>query len=456
MIGKIKGIKSGGSKINGIIEEANARGIITAGDFVKYINGIGENTQLSSVQFATKLISAIALDENRVFIAYFYDLYNTKRLYGTVVTIEEDKIIAGTDTQLMVKTNSTDKINSIMLSMEIIADNKVIIPISINSVLWTYICTIQDNEISIQTATTLSYSSIQIMNQMGVSIPIKLNNNKVLIVYSDGYSSSSNSLNPKLSAVICTITDTDIIVESKVQLSTETIITNRRFSAIKLNQDRILIVYSGGISNGLNAMMCTLNGTEITVNENIILEEENKDEQYIMANRLNENKVFIAYGYYSIYGMICNISNTTITVENKTLLCNIGPTTGYYITGMSTILINNKIYIIYNHSKDTSNINIEEMVISINENIINIEKTIILITSKPTTLYLSAIKLTNDVIFVANGGTTDYLSGLMFNSMSLVQKATSEDEIYGIATSKALEGQLVKVVRPNYNESEEN
>ena len=86
---------SNGIKINGIIEDyyAYAGENISAGDFVEFVNGIasktnyGESadTQLCTANYTGEVISAIALDENRVFIAHSYA--TDRHLYGIVCMI---------------------------------------------------------------------------------------------------------------------------------------------------------------------------------------------------------------------------------------------------------------------------------------------------------------------------------------------------------------------------------
>ena len=111
---KLYGQNKGGMSINGIIQDyyAYAGENISAGDLVEYVNGIaretnyGESvdTQLSSETKTGEVISAVTLDENRVFISHSYgsDYY----LYGLVVTVNGNTITCGTDTQLSSTTHS--------------------------------------------------------------------------------------------------------------------------------------------------------------------------------------------------------------------------------------------------------------------------------------------------------------------------------------------------------------
>ena len=76
-IAKLYGQKASGININGIIKDyyAYAGENISAGDLVEYINGVAgqttetsANTQLSNVSHTADVVSAVKLDDSRVFI----------------------------------------------------------------------------------------------------------------------------------------------------------------------------------------------------------------------------------------------------------------------------------------------------------------------------------------------------------------------------------------------------
>jgi hypothetical protein len=83
MEAKLYGQNKGGMSINGIIKDyyAYAGENISAGDLVEYVNGVAgktdygesEDTQLSTETYTANVISAVVLDENRVFIAHNRD-----------------------------------------------------------------------------------------------------------------------------------------------------------------------------------------------------------------------------------------------------------------------------------------------------------------------------------------------------------------------------------------------
>lgn len=100
----------------------------------------------------------------------------------------------------------------------------------------------------------------------------------------------------------------------------------------------------------LYGMLCTITGTTITVETNVQLSSDNYSGNAISAVKLDEGKVFIAHSYgsnYYLYGMVCTISGTTITKGTDTQLdsnVNTGKT-------ISVIAINeSKVFIVFPRS----------------------------------------------------------------------------------------------------------
>ena len=113
----------GGTGIKGIIENyyVYAGSNVSAGDLVEYINGIASqttetsvDTQLSSIEKTGSAISAIKLDDNRIFIAHSYG--KNYHLYGMIVSINGDIITTGTDTELVTPTHAGTTISTELLS----------------------------------------------------------------------------------------------------------------------------------------------------------------------------------------------------------------------------------------------------------------------------------------------------------------------------------------------------
>ncbi len=133
---------------------------------------VENSAQLSTNQFSGKTISATALSENKVFIAH--SCTTDSLLFGMLCTINEGSINVISDTPLNLESNSGDFISTVLLSA-----NKVLIvhSYSSNYYLCKTACTVSENEIFIQTATLLSIDA-------GYAISAtKVNENRLFIAH---------------------------------------------------------------------------------------------------------------------------------------------------------------------------------------------------------------------------------------------------------------------------------
>lgn len=172
---------SGGSKINGIVEEYMAGGNITTGGFVKLVNelNIGENTQLSSsTNSGTTNINIVKLTENKVYVIYNGDYSNSKyKLHGMLCTINETDITIVSDTVLDSRYNYEHTISAVALD-----ENRVFISYiredSSNKYLYGLIVSING---TIGTITQLYDTSLMYRTLSAMLI----NDNKVFIILGD-------------------------------------------------------------------------------------------------------------------------------------------------------------------------------------------------------------------------------------------------------------------------------
>lgn len=114
--GKVLGKSGGGLNIQGIIEEYTASGNISAGDFVNYIQNLGTDTSLSSTKYYGYNISAVALSQNKVFIAHGSRSSNNKYLNGIICTISNNTISYGNVTSISSADYAGISISAVALS----------------------------------------------------------------------------------------------------------------------------------------------------------------------------------------------------------------------------------------------------------------------------------------------------------------------------------------------------
>lgn len=431
--GKVLGAACG-IKINGIIEEYTVAsgGNVSAGDFVKFVNEYGTDTQLDT----GKIKSAVLLNENKVFIAYGKG--NNILLYGIVCTISGTTITIGTETQL-----STDSYSGSTVSAVVLNENKVFIAHRANNYLNAIICEINETIITTGTDTQISTD-----NYSGYIISaVKLNESKVFIAH-------SRTSNYNLNAIICTLSGTTITVGTDTQLSTNNY-TGYTISVVALNESKVFIAHSNSSYYNLYGTVCTIEETTITAGTLTQLSTGNYTGKTISAITLNENKVFIAHSslasgsgtYYDLYAIICTINNTTITAGTDTQLSN-NKYSGDFISTIK--LTENRIFIAHSYN---SNKLLYGIVCRLSGAIISTEIDDTLISNiLGSDANATVVRLNNDKAFIAHSGT-DAESSTTYRMYGIILKTKimkSAIDIGGIAKTSATMGNNAKIYEPNY------
>ncbi len=289
MQGNVLGQVGGSSKINGIIEEyiVNSGGNISAGDFVKYI-GIksGTDTQLSSINYSGNSMSAVLIDDDKVFVAHAgQPSSHTYNLYGIVCTISGTTITAGTDTLLCTGMQSFNTDISVLL----LENNKVFIAHSNEyfNCLYGIVCTISETTITAGTDTQLS----SIDDSGSLISAVLIDNNKVLVAH------NNTKNNACLHGIICTISETTITAGTDTQLSTNNFTSSSDYNAISavlIDDNKVFIAHAGKSNNNLYGIICTISGTTITAGTDTQLNSNNPVIEPLSAVLIDDNKVFIA------------------------------------------------------------------------------------------------------------------------------------------------------------------
>ncbi len=276
----------------------------------------------------------------------------------------------------------------------------------------------------------------------------KLTENKVFITY--GLNGARG--------IVCNINGTVITVGTYKDIIKDTAPVGNSPTAIALSENKVFIAYSYNSSGYryLKMKICTIEAMTISVSSE---RETRLYGEFISAVLLEKNKIFISHtsvAYDYLHGTVCMIDeNDTITIGTDTQLSFIQ----YTANEMSTVaLSSNAVLIIHNQGKTTSNYYLYGMICTIEDMSITIVKDIQLSAEINSGYAISALKLKEIDIFIAHSLGSNYnLYAMLIEYLPrTVQTATQADKIYGIATTKTTDGQPVKVVRPNYNESEEN
>lgn len=307
---KLYGQNKGGMSINGIIKDyyAYAGENISAGDLVEYINGvagevnygISENIQISSQSHLDPSydgISAVALDNNRIFITY--PCTTNYYWYGMIVTIEGATINLGTEVQLQ----SSTKIGA-NTSMLLLPNGNIFVAHTYPSYNYLYatVISINGEEITVGTTTQLCTKKASGSYISTVLLP----NGNVFVAHS--YNSSNY-----LYGIVATISGTTITVGTDMQLGSQK--TGLGISSICLSNGNVFIAHNN------YAMICTISGTTITAGTDVQIIPSGV-QGIIKAKLISDNKILFVHGDASYYlcGAVCTISDSTISVGTSTVM----------------------------------------------------------------------------------------------------------------------------------------
>ena len=250
--------------------------------------------------------SAVAIGENKVFVVHRGA--GTSYLYGVVCTIAGSDITAGADTVISSLGTSSSYESTSVAS---IATDKVFITHGVYSssrYLYGVVCTISGTTITVGTDTQLSSTA---SSYIAPSNAIAVCSSEETAVFYRNYS------NTYLYGVVCTISGTTITVGTQNQiLDTEG--TNSKYTIAVANLDVDKIFVARVIQTTLYGVVCTINGETITAGTNSqIATASSGSGSYaseVVALALNSATVCLFYGNMSLYGVVCTISGTAISV----------------------------------------------------------------------------------------------------------------------------------------------
>ena len=354
------------------------------------------------------------------------------------------KVSAGDFVKFLNETHSIDtQISNIgyenyNVSAVALSENKAFVTYTYGSSYKTYavVCKIENNSIKLGANTLILNKS----SRYNVSA-VALSENKIMIINGGDY----------IYGVICTINDMTINKGTETMLSNGSIDGRYGLSILKLNSNKVFIVYSSySDTYPLCAIVCTINETTINKGTETTISSETYSQYKISAVALSEEKVFIVYsnnkiGQY-LHAIVCTINETTI---NKGISAKIS-SENTFNTSMSTLIVdNNRAFIAF--SGEDSNY-LYTITITINDLDIKTEKNWKLSNEAYSGKCISIALLSNQKIFIAhNSSSSYYLNALIQDVTNFIDKVNSSlDKIEGVTTTSGTGGQIVNVVTPNY------
>lgn len=436
---------AGGFKIKGIIEDyyVYAGENISAGSFVEFVNGVAGqttgtktvtedsvDTSIVATDWAGRNVSAVALSDNRVFIAHNNN-GTSYYLNAVVCTISGSKITVGTDTQLSTTTNTSYSLATLLLpngnvfiahrgdktnyylkamicsvsgttitkgsdytvvgskyhgymqpSLALLPDGNVFITHgSDNEIPSTYgiVCTVSGRTMSMGTNTLLTDS-----NYSGRSnSTICLNDGSVFIAY-------RRSGDYMLSAMVCTVSGTTITVAIDKLLSTGSN-SGVKLSTTLLPDGKVFLVHGKGY---LDARVITASASSISSGTKLDLTSNNTEEYNVDTICISSNKVLVVYNISKVNALVCTISGTTITAGTDTEIIS-KETSGYSAMGdIAVKLTNGNVFIAHTTSEDENSVSypLEGIVIGVNTSTNLPVKTVSYTVSETVNVYETQVR----------------------------------------------------------------
>jgi len=169
----------------------------------------------------------------------------------------------------------------------------------------------------------------------------------------------------------------------------------------------------------------------------------------ISAVALDSTHVFIAHSYnssYYLYGIVCTISGTTITVGTDTAI-NSSAHSG---SAISAVALNASDVIIYHHAP-SSTATLYYVDVSISGTTITVGTDTQLVSDSYSGAYISAIPADSfGTIFVAHSYSSSYyLYAISKSYDSVIAVSSSADTILGVSKQTKSEGEAVNIVVPD-------
>ena len=401
MEAKLYGQNKGGTSINGIIKDyyVFAKGRVEAGDLVEYVNGVAGKTDygesvdtsiIGSSNAAKTCVSALKIDENRVFLTYCYtssgDNYG---LRGIIATVDGATITKGTSIQID-STGGCEACSAVLLP-----DGNIFVAYDDGSsehYLYARILAVE--------GTTLSYKAIkQLSTASGTAHRIStvlLPNGNVFIAHSYGGLS-----NTALYGLVCTISGTTITMGTDTELGSKSNYAGYAISTCLLPNGNVFIAHSYSSNYYLYGMVVSISGTTITKGTDTALVSSTKAGYVVSAVTLINGNVFIAHSYSAsmyLYKMVVSISGTTITKGTDLTL---GPANdGHAIS--TCLLPNGNVFVASSYDTDYY---LRGRIVSGAGTELSYST---LIKSKYAGSKISSLLLNNGTIFIAHSDSSSY------------------------------------------------
>lgn len=405
-----------------------------------------EDKLISDNVLSSMYMSVTALSDTKVFIAHGSgsETSPTQQLYGVVCEITENGFTFGADRRISAAQNSAYALHAVALSeTKVLVTHSSGLSTSPAYQLKAIIC-----EISGTTITFGSDYTISAVQSTGYYFSaIKLTDSKVFIVYASG----STSPIYQLRGVVCSISGTAISV------GTDAVITavqnaGRYASGVALSESTVFIAHSSG--NGsppqyrLMGVICSISGTSFAIGTDTVIDSSAQSGISISVAKLSASKVFIAHNSQSpstnwLKGIICTIVSGNIAFGEDIPLTENGGTA----QRISTVtLSDSKVAVTHGDSTRSPSDPVVIGIYTIDDTTIALAGETIVNADQSSSQFIGSAALSGTKIFVIHGsGSATPAQRLMGALVSLYQ---TDGAIKGVARTAGAEGDTIQIYVP--------
>lgn len=216
---------------------------------------------------------------------------------------------------------------------------------------------------------------------------------------------------------------------------------NSTMCATLLNDGNIFVVYGG--MNYFYGVVVTIEGSNIIPNTSVALSSTNNNAHSLSAVTLEDGKVFIVHNNYDkapLYGLLCEINGTTITVvgtETQIGTSAYGSWGTVTLTSSSVLLDDGNVFVAHNCGSGSYVQHLYGVVVTINGTTITAGTDTALDTAEDQGCKISAKKLNNGNVFIAHGSGSSYLYAMVCTISGTTITAGTDTEIVSSSYTSA-------------------
>ncbi|URN83960.1 hypothetical protein [Acetobacterium wieringae] len=411
--------QSGGAKINGIVEEyiVQAGSTISAGDFVDFVYSFTNTDVNLYIDKQTTYITAIALSETSVFVAY---TDNTTG-YGeaVIITISGDAITLGTP--VIFRSLAISVLKSVKMS-----ETSILIVFRNNSSQYQQAIVLSINGNIITAGTAIDYTTMGLTSTE--HSVVRLTDTRAIVLYRRGTGG--------LYGVILTLNGTAISKSADLLYSSSIV---QAVSAVAIDESRVFLAFSLNSAN-VKAVVLTVSVDSFTYGTAITLLATTMATNIIESIKLNSTSMFVGFSTNgSGYGVVVTISGTALVAGPSRIFA--GDTSSAINTFSLSLLSQSRVLISY--SLTVGYYGCAIMARIYNAEFITYDSTYVFYATAQN--FGISVKLNSGRILELFRNNSTLKAGSVFVGIAkYVKAALLQNNICGVAKTKGIESETIK------------